>query len=158
MVKKQKLNTLALTTFNAAQTRRAGAEFAKLLTPGDIVFLKGNLGFGKTTFVQGILKGFGYKKFARSSSFNLVSEYKFKNFNVYHLDLYRLEPTDIWNLGVEEYLFSPNISLVEWADRIKAKTPLHNWQVEIKSLARGREIKIEMRNKPRPKGKDKQAI
>ncbi|MCL2388759.1 MAG: tRNA (adenosine(37)-N6)-threonylcarbamoyltransferase complex ATPase subunit type 1 TsaE [Elusimicrobia bacterium] len=142
MAKKQKLNTLVLTTSNAEETRTAGAEFSKLLKPGDIVFLKGNLGYGKTTFVQGVLRGLGYKKFARSSSFNLVSEYNFNKFKLYHLDLYRLDASDVWKLGIEEYLFSENITLIEWADRIKAAEPLHTWLVEIKGGGSSREIKI----------------
>jgi tRNA threonylcarbamoyladenosine biosynthesis protein TsaE len=121
-------NTSYLTN-NADETRRLGAQFAKLLKKGDIVFLNGELGGGKTTFVQGIVFAFGNDGFARSSSFTLISEYKAKDCKLFHLDLYRLENANIWELGFEEYLYSSNITLIEWADRLSDIQDDKTWEL-----------------------------
>ncbi|MDR1195807.1 MAG: tRNA (adenosine(37)-N6)-threonylcarbamoyltransferase complex ATPase subunit type 1 TsaE [Endomicrobium sp.] len=127
------------------RTRELGEKFAKKLKKGDIVFLKGELGSGKTTFTQGIARAFGNKGFARSSSFVLVSEYNADKCSLYHLDLYRLNPASVWDLGIEEYLFSGNIAVVEWADRLVGAQNDNTWSVEIESFGDKRKIKIEKR-------------
>ncbi|MDR1926180.1 MAG: tRNA (adenosine(37)-N6)-threonylcarbamoyltransferase complex ATPase subunit type 1 TsaE, partial [Endomicrobium sp.] len=83
MVKSKKLSVQDLnisennifTTKTPEETRRLGKKFAAMLKSGNIIFLKGNLGSGKTTFTQGVVKAFGNKCFARSSSFMIVNEY-----------------------------------------------------------------------------------
>ena len=122
---------------------RLGARFGKTLKPGDVVFLQGGLGSGKTTFVKGVARGRGIKNTVRSSSFVLVSEYKGKNGKVYHIDLYRLKGNrDFENLGLEEFLFGDGICFVEWADRLD-ETPLGGYLVEFKWLSETkREINI----------------
>ncbi|MCA6080338.1 MAG: tRNA (adenosine(37)-N6)-threonylcarbamoyltransferase complex ATPase subunit type 1 TsaE [Endomicrobium sp.] len=125
------------------QTSNLGKKFAALLKSGDIVFLKGDLGSGKTTFVQGVVKAFGNKGFARSSSFMLVNEYDANGLKLFHIDLYRLDPSSVWNIGIEEYLFSGNISLIEWADRLVGAENDSYWNVEIESTGSNREVKIE---------------
>ncbi|MDR3113026.1 MAG: tRNA (adenosine(37)-N6)-threonylcarbamoyltransferase complex ATPase subunit type 1 TsaE [Endomicrobium sp.] len=128
------------------QTRRLGAKFAALLKRGDIVFLKGDLGSGKTTFTQGVARAFGNKGFARSSSFMLVNEYKGGKISetLFHLDLYRLKPASVWDMGIEEYLYGQNVSLIEWPDRILGGQNDNNWNVELETAAGGdRKITIE---------------
>jgi tRNA threonylcarbamoyladenosine biosynthesis protein TsaE len=154
--KKQKTNQTALAfnkemkkdkgfffTKTAAQTRNLGKLFSSLLKEGDIVFLKGDLGSGKTVFVSGITAAFGNIGFARSSSFILVSEYKAKKeIKLFHLDLYRLSPSSVWDIGIEEYLYGKNIALVEWADRLKDAKDDKTWEVEIEYRPDGRKIII----------------
>lgn len=125
------------------QTRKLGAEFAKRLKKGDIVFLKGDLGSGKTTFTQGIARAFGNKGFARSSSFTLVNEYDAADCRLFHMDLYRLEPATLWDLGIDEYLFSGNITVIEWPERLLGSQNDNTWNVEIESIENERKIKIE---------------
>lgn len=127
------------------QTRRLGKVFAKKLKKGDIVFLKGDLGSGKTTFIQGIVKAFGNKGFARSSSFIIANEYKAGECSLYHLDLYRLAAAPVWDLGLEEYLFSGNIAVIEWPDRLLGLQNASTWNVEIENCGGERKIKIEKR-------------
>jgi tRNA threonylcarbamoyladenosine biosynthesis protein TsaE len=127
------------------ETSSLGKKFAALLKSGDIVFLKGDLGSGKTTFTQGVVKAFGNKCFARSSSFMLVNEYDANCLKLFHIDLYRLDPSSVWDIGIEEYLFSGNISLIEWADRLVGAENDNHWNVEIESMGSNREIKIEKR-------------
>jgi tRNA threonylcarbamoyladenosine biosynthesis protein TsaE len=151
MVKKKKLNTWDLNiskknvfiTETPNETRNLGLSFASLLKSGDIIFLKGTLGSGKTTFTQGIVKAFGNKGFATSSSFMLVNEYKApNNLKLFHLDLYRLEPSSVWDIGIEEYIYSNNISLIEWADRLIDSEKNNHWNVEIENLGTERKITI----------------
>ncbi|MCL1971729.1 MAG: tRNA (adenosine(37)-N6)-threonylcarbamoyltransferase complex ATPase subunit type 1 TsaE [Endomicrobia bacterium] len=151
MEKKRKQNTRDLNiskseTFITSvpqETRDLGGKFAKLLKRGDIVFLSGELGSGKTTFTQGIVKSFGNKGFARSSSFILVNEYSAVTCKLFHLDLYRLNPADVRDLGLEEYLFSGNIAVIEWADRLADAQGDNTWKVEIEANGDTRKIKIE---------------
>jgi tRNA threonylcarbamoyladenosine biosynthesis protein TsaE len=123
-------------TKSSKETIALGARFAVLLKKGDIVFLKGALGSGKTTFTQGVSKAFGNKGFARSSSFMLVNEHKGSNGaqKLFHLDLYRLSASSVWDIGIEEYLYGENISLVEWADRLSDAQSDNDWSVEIETL------------------------
>ncbi|WP_374129040.1 tRNA (adenosine(37)-N6)-threonylcarbamoyltransferase complex ATPase subunit type 1 TsaE [Candidatus Endomicrobiellum agilis] len=151
MTKNRKLSILDINTSKKKffitktpkQTSNLGKKFAALLKSGDIVFLKGDLGSGKTTFVQGVVKAFGNKGFARSSSFTLVNEYDANGLKLFHIDLYRLDPSSVWNIGIEEYLFSGNISLIEWADRLVGAENDNYWNVEIESTGSNREVKIE---------------
>jgi len=121
-------------TDNAKQTKKLGNDFASCLKIGDIVFLNGNLGAGKTTFIQGIMSIFGIKKFVRSASFMLVNEFKTKNMNLYHIDLYRLGKTDIYDLGLDEYLFGKGISLVEWSERLTGCKNQKRWEINIEYI------------------------
>ena len=151
MVKQKKLNITDINTFknksfytkSDIETRSLGKKFASILKPKDIVFFNGDLGAGKTTFIQGILSYFGIKKFVRSASFMLVSEFESKLCPIYHLDLYRLDENNTLDLGIDEYLFGDGISLVEWCDRLKHYNIKQKWEVNIDYIDIGRKIKIE---------------
>ena len=151
MVKQKTSNTTDINTFKSktfltetdVDTRKLGKKFASILKPKDIVFFNGDLGAGKTTFIQGILSYFGIKKFVRSASFMLVSEFETKLCPVYHLDLYRLDENNTLDLGIDEYLFGDGISLVEWCDRLKHYNIKRRWDINIDYIDNGRKIKIE---------------
>ena len=96
-----------------------GEQLAGKLKKGSIVTLTGDLGSGKTTFVQGMFHKLGVKGFARSSSFIIANEYNSKLGKLYHLDLYRLSAGDINSLGLEEYFKGDGITVIEWADKLK---------------------------------------
>jgi tRNA threonylcarbamoyladenosine biosynthesis protein TsaE len=152
--KNRKLNIWGTNTFrekifftkNPKETSDLGRKFSTALKSGDIVFLKGDLGSGKTTFTQGVVKAFGNKGFARSSSFMLVNEYNADGIKLFHIDLYRLKPSSAWDMGIEEYLYSGNISLIEWADRLVGAEKDNRWNVEIENTV-GSERKIKIENK-----------
>ena len=151
MVKQKTLNITDINTFKNktfltetdVDTRNLGKKFASILKPKDIVFFNGDLGAGKTTFIQGILSYFGIKKFVRSASFMLVSEFETKLCPIYHLDLYRLDESNTLDLGIDEYLFGDGISLVEWCDRLKHYNIKKRWDINIDYIDNGRKIKIE---------------
>jgi tRNA threonylcarbamoyladenosine biosynthesis protein TsaE len=119
-------------TCSSEETMRLGGELAGKLKKGSLVTLTGELGSGKTTFVQGMFRKLGIKRFARSSSFIIANEYRSKHCKLYHLDLYRLSSGDINSLGLEEYLQGDGITLIEWADKLKKNAIKPSLAVDIK--------------------------
>ncbi len=104
------------------QTHRLGRDLAALLGPGDCVALKGDLGSGKTRFVQGICAGLHVTDDVTSPTFVIVNEYtgvssKGARLPVYHVDLYRLgSPEELYVMGCDDLFYGEGICLIEWAD------------------------------------------
>ena len=100
---------------------RSRIKLSEIINIGSVVTLIGNLGTGKTTFVQGLAMAIGIKERVGSPTFKLVSEYEGKDYFLYHIDAYRLEGVnDFLNIGGEEYLKPrKGITLIEWADIIE---------------------------------------
>ncbi len=97
--------------------------YAQNLKPGDIIVLSGELGSGKTKFVQGILENFNLQDEISSPTFTIVNEYNSDTVNIYHFDVYRLEDSDeFFAIGGEEY-FSKGICLIEWGELIEDILP-----------------------------------
>ncbi len=110
-------------TQNAGETKAFGRDLAKSLKNHDIIALSGELGAGKTTFIQGIAEGLGITDYVTSPSFTLINEYKGK-YSLYHIDLYRLEELEqIRDLGIEDYFEKDGIIIIEWAERMKELLP-----------------------------------
>lgn len=124
-------------TRSAEETRDIGGAFSKKLKKGDVLFLSGDLGCGKTTLVQGIARGFGIKDAVRSSSFMLANEYRSPRVTIYHIDLYRLEGGCIDDFGLEEYVFGDGICIIEWASKIRRFPAASAWEVTLTWLAEG---------------------
>lgn len=105
-------------TASEEETSQAGEAFAAALGPGDVVLLFGELGAGKTAFVRGMARGLGAPDAEVSSpTFTLIQEYSGGRAMLYHVDLYRLEPREIDDLGLEELISGDGIVAIEWADR-----------------------------------------
>lgn len=103
-------------TNNENETIDFAYNFAKDLKKGDIIILSGELGSGKTKFVQGVLKYFNLENEISSPTFTIVNEYSNYNINIYHFDLYRLEDIDeFYAIGGEEY-FDKGICIFEWGE------------------------------------------
>ena len=104
------------------ETKHIAEKFAKQLKKGDIVVLTGDLGSGKTKFVEGILTYFGKEEEISSPTFTIVNEYGADE-NIYHFDVYRLEDVDeFYAIGGEEY-FDKGICLIEWGEIIEEILP-----------------------------------
>lgn len=133
-------------TSSAKQTQKSGELLAQELKSGVVICLTGDLGSGKTTFTQGLLKGLKVKGPHTSPTFLVMKHYKKEipksktqnpnktqnpkdnppagGQNIYHVDAYRVKTKDVLNLGWEEIVADPNnIIIVEWADRIKKIIP-----------------------------------
>ena len=110
-------------TVSAEETVDLGERLGKLLGPGDVVALFGDLGAGKTTLTKGIAVGLGLADDVHSPTFTLIHEHH-GAVPLYHVDLYRLSrEEEIETLGLEEYIYSDGVTIIEWADRMKSLLP-----------------------------------
>ncbi len=110
-------NEFVFVSHSADETRVLGSKLAALLVPGDLLCLYGELGAGKTTFIQGLASGLGVSDPVTSPSFTLIHEHRGKVL-FYHIDLYRLEPQELAEAGIEEALRLDAVVAVEWAERL----------------------------------------
>jgi len=106
-------------TTGPAQTEALAEEFSRRLGPGDRVALVGELGGGKTCFVRGVARGLGAGGYVKSPSFTLLHIYEGGRVTLYHIDLYRIaNPGEFVDSGLEEYVYSDGVSVIEWADKV----------------------------------------
>lgn len=102
-------------TRNPDETRELGRRIAPSIRAGDTLSFKGELGSGKTTLIQGIIEGLGVGEKVQSPSFVLVRTYH-ADFEIKHVDLYRLDQAGVDGLHLEEVYSEDGVMLVEWAD------------------------------------------
>ena len=103
------------------ETSNVGERLARTLRPGDVVLLYGELGAGKTAFVRGLARGLGADpEDVSSPTFTLIQEYAGR-IPLYHVDLYRLEPHEIPDLGLDDLMLGDGVVAIEWADRWPAR-------------------------------------
>jgi tRNA threonylcarbamoyladenosine biosynthesis protein TsaE len=143
-------------TNSAEETQKLGENFAFRLLSGQakndkaiIIGLQGDLGGGKTTFLQGFAKGLGIKEKILSPTFVIMK--RFDNF--YHIDCYRInKPEDILELGFKEIIKNPgNIVAIEWPERIKKVLPKNAILLKFKFIDKDkREIQIFEKLKEKP--------
>jgi tRNA threonylcarbamoyladenosine biosynthesis protein TsaE len=107
-----------ISSASETETAAAGEALGAALRAGDVVLLYGDLGAGKTAFVRGIARGIGANPDEVSSpTFTIVHEYAGAAATLYHVDLYRLEPAEIDDLGLEDLVSGDGIVAIEWAER-----------------------------------------
>lgn len=110
-------------------------EFAKRLTnylkPGMTLLLEGNLGAGKTTFTKGIGAGLGIQRIIKSPTYTIIREYQDGTFPLYHIDLYRLEETEVIELGLDEYFEGSGLSVVEWPSVAPNDLPAERLEISL---------------------------
>lgn len=105
-------------------TLRLGALLAEVLPVRGLVFLRGELGAGKTTLVRGLLRALGYQGAVKSPTYSLVEEYRLEDRYVAHFDLYRLRGADeLEGLGIHDYFDGPILDVVEWPERARSVLP-----------------------------------
>lgn len=126
------MREVVLISSSPEQTRAIGAAVAAVLRPGDVVLLAGDLGAGKTCFVQGAAAALGVAAPVTSPSFVLVREYA-GDVRVVHADVYRLNSLqELIDLGYEEVLDPDSVTFVEWGDAVSGLLPEDRLQVEIR--------------------------
>lgn len=102
---------------NSEATEAIGARLSRQLPQKCLIFLKGQLGAGKTTLVRGLLRGLGHRGSVKSPTYTLVEEYIQGGRHVFHFDLYRLtDPEELEWIGVDDYLTQDAVCLIEWPE------------------------------------------
>lgn len=110
-------------THDAEQTRQLGAALAQVLQPGDVIWLRGELGAGKTTLAQGIARGLGVNEPVLSPTFTLIREHRGR-LPFFHADAYRLEGAEqAADLGLQDYFQRGGVFAIEWPEHIADALP-----------------------------------
>lgn len=126
---------------NETATLSCGAHFSKSLEQGLTIYLRGDLGAGKTTFVRGVLQGLGHAGKVKSPTYNLVEIYhveaqdklKLKQpYSLYHFDLYRFNSEEEWDAaGFREYFNAQTICMIEWPEKAQNILPKADIDVQL---------------------------
>ncbi len=124
---------LTIETHTTEATRQWGERLGRLLRPGDIIALIGDLGTGKTMLTQGIAQGLGIAPSSVTSpSFVLMKEYRAGRIPLYHIDVYRLDGfPEMQRMGYEDYLTPQSVAVIEWAQKLGSILPAEHLAVEM---------------------------
>lgn len=126
------------------QLRDFAKQFSQQLQAGDVVFFHGDLGSGKTTLIQLLIKNLGFNGRVKSPTYNLYDSYELANMSVFHMDLYRMtSPEEIFYLGMEEIFTPKNLVLIEWPEKGEGVLPEPDFEIflEIQSATQ-RQLKL----------------
>lgn len=137
-------------TRSSEETKKIGEEFAKKLKKGDFIALFGELGGGKTTFIQGLSKGLGVQRRITSPTFLTLRTYSCAHLNIknlYHVDLYKFDKVigeRLSALGINEVMSDEQgVTAVEWAEKMKDSLPIKRWEIKFTHIEdNNREITI----------------
>lgn len=125
-------------------TEAFGALLCQIVTDHFVVFLKGDLGMGKTSMVRGFLQSMGYKGPVKSPTYTIVEEYRLSGRSVFHFDLYRLkDPEELHWMGFEDYLKESAVVFIEWPEMGAGLLPKPNLVIEFTPEGEGRKINID---------------
>ena len=123
---------LTVTTSSPEETRILGASLAPVLLPGDVVSLTGDLGAGKTAFVQGLASALGVETRVTSPSFTIIHTYQ-GQFPLVHMDVYRLDSfQEVIDLGFDELIDPEAILVVEWGEAVAPLLPTRYLEIELR--------------------------
>ncbi len=128
---------------NEAATIAFATRFAHTLRPGLVIYLRGDLGAGKTTLVRALLQGLGYTGRVKSPTYTLVEQYAVAGLNLRHFDLYRFRDADEWeSAGFRDEFDGNNVCLVEWPEQASGLLPLADISITFNILQDERELSI----------------
>lgn len=127
---------LEILSARAEMTQALGARLSVHLTRGDVIALQGDLGAGKTNFVQGLARGLGIIEAVNSPTFILANEYPGGRLPLYHIDAYRLEnAAEARGFGLDDYLNGDGVTVIEWADRVRDALPSDVLWIELEYVS-----------------------
>ena len=113
------------------------------LRPGALVFLRGELGAGKTTLVRGILRRLGHEGSVKSPTYTLLEPYETGSGDVFHFDIYRIsDSSELDFIGIDELIESKAIKFVEWAERVSSRLPEPDLEIRLEVEGAGRTIEV----------------
>ena len=113
-----------ITSLNVEETQRIAAALAKVVVPGTVIALEGDLGAGKTHFTQGLARGLGVGEAVTSPTFNVMSVYDQGRLPLYHFDLYRFEDAlELEDIAFYDYVEADGVSCIEWAAKFPEEIP-----------------------------------
>lgn len=143
--------TCKTSSTSAEETKLLARKIGKLLKGGEIFVLIGDLGFGKTQFVKGLVDGAGIKEEATSPSFTITNVYKGDNFTIHHMDYYRItEPGVLKDELIEIINDKNNVVVIEWPEIMLDYLPENSITINIANLGNdNREITFKYKNEHR---------
>jgi tRNA threonylcarbamoyladenosine biosynthesis protein TsaE len=126
------MKELKILLSNEKNTLDLGESISAHLTEGLLIFLKGDLGAGKTTLARGLISGLGYVGSVKSPTYSLIEQYEFDIFTLNHFDLYRFtNPNEWFSSGFQEYINSHDVTLIEWPEKSSELLPKPDLEVEL---------------------------
>ena len=131
---------------SAEETKEFAKKLTKELKAGDVLCMYGDLGAGKTAFVQGLAKGLLIDQYVNSPTFTIVNEYM-GILPLYHFDVYRIGSSDeMFDIGFDEYIDGEGVSVIEWAELIEDILPESRYNITINKTDEEdvREITVEV--------------
>jgi tRNA threonylcarbamoyladenosine biosynthesis protein TsaE len=132
-----------LTLADEAATASMAGKLAKVLQPGIVIFLNGELGAGKTALVRAILHALGYRGRVKSPSYALVEQYEASGLHLRHFDLYRFRDAAEWEAaGFRDEFNGSNVCLIEWPEKAQGLLPQEDIDIVFDIVPQGRRITI----------------
>ncbi len=138
---------LEITSTSPEETQGIGVRLGEIALAGDLFCLEGELGSGKTCFVQGLGRGLGIRDSIHSPTFILANEHRGGRLPLYHLDVYRVRSTDeAIGVGLDDYLAGDGVLVIEWAEKIREALPDERLWIWFRHIAENeRAISIDAR-------------
>src|SRR5688572_9475602 len=140
---------VSLNTFlpDEGATLALGAAIARTLAPGMVLFLRGELGAGKTTLARGVLRGLGFEGRVKSPTYSLVELYEVSRLSLHHFDFYRFQDPREWSdAGFRESFNGHTVSLIEWPVKAGALLPPPDVEIDLESSGEGRNVSLRSRS------------
>ncbi len=126
---------------NEVETLALAKKFSEVLQAPLVVYLKGELGAGKTAFCRGVIQALGHCGAVKSPTYTLVEPYQLQGWRIHHFDLYRLaDPEELEYMGIRDYFAEDTLNFIEWPDKGYGWLPGADIEIRIEYAGEGRKI------------------